>query len=40
LPGDLDLFQWSLPFLVDKIGEIITKLTKSTGKDSTPRAER
>jgi hypothetical protein len=23
LPGGLDLFAWSLPFLIDKIGEIM-----------------
>ena len=28
MPGGLDLFTWSLPFLVDKIGEMMDYLIK------------
>ena len=31
LPGGLDLFTWSLPFLTDKIGEMIEYLLMKNG---------
>lgn len=28
LPGNIDLFKWSIPFLMDKVSEIIRELHK------------
>ena len=28
MPGQLDLFSWSLPFLIDKIGEMMDNLLR------------
>jgi len=44
LPGGLDLFTWSLPFLSDKIGEmlehLIVKQSKVVSKDELKLSRR
>jgi serine/threonine-protein phosphatase 2B catalytic subunit len=35
LPNNLDLFSWSLPFLADKIGEMLDHLLKKNSLVST-----
>lgn len=37
LPGDLDLFQWSIPFLLDKVADMLIKLSDRS-EDPTPRS--
>jgi serine/threonine-protein phosphatase 2B catalytic subunit len=39
LPGDLDLFQWSLPFLVDKITDMIERMTNKNDA-ITPKSSK
>jgi serine/threonine-protein phosphatase 2B catalytic subunit len=34
LPGNIDVFKWSMPFLVDKIGDIIKVIYKRKVADS------
>jgi len=43
LPNNLDLFSWSLPFLADKISEMLDHLLKKNtlvGKDSLKLAKQ
>eukprot|EP00351_Strombidinopsis_sp_SopsisLIS2011_P000312 CAMPEP_0116877532 /NCGR_PEP_ID=MMETSP0463-20121206/9307_1 /TAXON_ID=181622 /ORGANISM="Strombidinopsis sp, Strain SopsisLIS2011" /LENGTH=105 /DNA_ID=CAMNT_0004524897 /DNA_START=1052 /DNA_END=1369 /DNA_ORIENTATION=+ len=39
LPDDIDLFQWSIPFLVDKITEMLTNVA-TQNKAITPITEK
>ena len=39
LPNGLDLFSWSLPFLADKIGDMMDHLLKKTGGVKTDQLE-
>jgi serine/threonine-protein phosphatase 2B catalytic subunit len=40
LPGNIDLFKWSIPFLMDKVSEIIKSINKRGSTPFTPTSQK